>query len=96
MKQVVLSLSERKFDSNKARSKDFRPSKTVSAFGRKDFEIQEEPNIIKPGSLHLVCIVNKCLRVQILFPVLVVDKLFLLHGFLRLYIHNKQNPSFPF
>ncbi|XP_012943699.1 progesterone-induced-blocking factor 1 [Aplysia californica] len=56
MKQVVLSLSERKLDTHKARSRDFRPTKSVSSLGhrvQKDFELQDEPNVVKPGSLHL-------------------------------------------
>ncbi|XP_055893566.1 progesterone-induced-blocking factor 1-like [Biomphalaria glabrata] len=57
MKQVVLSLSERKFDLNKAKSRDFmEPSKSASTGHRfrNDFEIHDDLNVVKPGSLHLV------------------------------------------
>ncbi|KAH9519887.1 Progesterone-induced-blocking factor 1 [Bulinus truncatus] len=58
MKQVVLSLSERKFDPHKARSKDFLEPSTKSASTghrfRCDFEMHDDLNVVKPGSLHLV------------------------------------------
>ncbi|BFZ15223.1 hypothetical protein BsWGS_18261 [Bradybaena similaris] len=56
MKQVMLSLSERKFDDAKVKSRDFRPSKSISSVGQRfphDFELHDDPGITKPGALHM-------------------------------------------
>ncbi|GFS03999.1 progesterone-induced-blocking factor 1 [Elysia marginata] len=56
MKQVVLSLSERKLDPSRTKSKDFRPSKSLSTTSKRfhqAFETDDDPNVIKPGSLHM-------------------------------------------
>ena len=57
MKQVVLSLSERKLDPGRVKTKDFRPSKSLSTTSKRfhqAFETQDDPNVVKPGSLHMV------------------------------------------
>ncbi|GFN91617.1 progesterone-induced-blocking factor 1 [Plakobranchus ocellatus] len=56
MKQVVLSLSERKLDTGHAKTRDFRPSKSLSTTSRRfhqAFETHDDPNVVKPGSLHM-------------------------------------------
>ena len=66
MKQVVLSLSERKMDPGRAKTKDFRPSKSLSATSRRfhqAFETHDDPNVVKPGAVHMVrsCYHGVCL-----------------------------------
>ncbi|RUS88293.1 hypothetical protein EGW08_003931 [Elysia chlorotica] len=54
MKQVVLSLSERKLDLGQAKTKDFRPSKSLSTASKRfhqAFETHDDPNVVKPGAL---------------------------------------------
>lgn len=56
MKQVVLSLSERKLDPSRVKTKDFRPSKSLSTTSKRfhhAFETDDDPNVIKPGSLYM-------------------------------------------
>ncbi|XP_059147396.1 progesterone-induced-blocking factor 1-like [Physella acuta] len=56
MKQVVLSLSERKFDDDKVKSRDFcapKSSSTTSYRLQRDFEMHDDPDVVKPGALHL-------------------------------------------
>ncbi|CAL1531375.1 unnamed protein product [Lymnaea stagnalis] len=55
MKKVVMSMSERKFD-HKTKARDlFEPSKSTPGPQKfhSDFELNDDVNVVKPGSLHL-------------------------------------------